>query len=325
VKLIHAVFSRRLVSAPLFALLLTALFTAPALAAPRAGHAPRQADSQGHTWYVSVSAATSDQRMDIMDFLPGSITIDAGDTIVWTVRSGEIHTVTFLAEGQSYPGFNPNGDPLQLFPQGGSRYDGVSYFNSGILTTLPEASGFGFALPKYKLTFPITGDFTYYCLVHPGMVGEVIVQPKGAPYPHTQAWYDRQNAIERDTFFAQGQQLASQAEHATNNHLVYVGVGNMDVDYMRFIHQTVTIHVGQSVSFSNQSLGPHTVTFGDDQANIFGPYGDPTHFDGSYPLNSGILFGPAPFTVTFVKPGIYNYHCALHDYLGMLGTVIVTD
>lgn len=318
-KATHALPLRRLFAAPLFALLLTALFATPALASPR------HAESHGHTWYVDVSAATPDQRMDIMHFLPGTITIDAGDTIIWTVKSGEIHTVTFLAKGQQYPGFNPNGDPLQLFPQGGSSYDGVSYYNSGILTTLPAASGFGFALQHYKLSFPITGDFTYYCLVHPGMIGEVIVHPTGTPYPHTQDWYNRQNGIERDTFFAQGQALANQAEHTTNNHLVYVGVGTMDVDYMRFIHQTVTIKVGQSVSFTNQSMGPHTVTFGPEEANIFAPYGDPTHYDGSYPLNSGLLFGPAPFTVTFVKRGVYQYHCALHDYLGMLATVIVTD
>ena len=316
---VRAMSSRRWFQAPVFALLLMAFFATPALASPRAAHS----DAHGHTWYVDISAATSDQRMDIMHFLPGTITIDAGDSIVWTVKSGEIHTVTFLAAGQQYPQFDPS-NPMQLFHQGGSVYDGVSYYNSGVMTTLPEASGFGFAAQMYKLTFPITGDFTYHCLVHPGMVGQVIVHPKGAPYPHTQDWYNRQNGIERDTFFAQGQALARQAEHATNNHLVFVGVGTMDVDYMRFIHQTVTIRVGQSVSYSNQSMGPHTVTFGDEEANIFAPYGDPSRYDGSYPLNSGVLFGPAPFTVTFVKPGVYHYFCALHDYLGMVGTVIVT-
>jgi plastocyanin len=319
-KPFRALCTKRLLHAPLFALLLTALLATPVLASPREGHA----ESHAHTWYAYVSAATPDQRMDIMHFLPGDLTIDAGDSVVWTVKSGEIHTVTFLAKGQQYPGFNP-GDPTQIFPQGGSVYDGVSYYNSGVMTTLPEASGFGFAARTYKLTFPSAGDFTYYCLVHPGMVGQIHVQPAGTPYPHTQAWYNRQNGIERDTFFAQGQQLANQAEHATNNHLVYVGVGNMDVDYMRFIHQTVTIHVNQSVSFSNQSMGPHTVTFGEEQPNITVPYGDPTHYDGSYPLNSGFMLGPAPFTVTFIKPGVYPYFCGLHDYLGMTGTVIVSD
>jgi plastocyanin len=28
-------------------------------------------------------------------------------------------------------------------------------------------------------------------------------------------------------------------------------------------------------------------------------------------------------TVTFTKPGVYRYHCALHDYMGMVGVVIV--
>lgn len=318
-KLTLALPRRRLLSTPLFVLLLTALFATPALAAPREGHT----ESHARTWNAYIGAQTSDYFMDVMDYLPGNLTIDAGDTVVWRVKTGEIHTVTFLAAGQQYPNFNP-GDPTQLFHQGGSVYDGVSYYNSGVMTTLPEASGFGFAAQTYSLTFPTPGDYTYYCLVHPGMVGHIHVQPAGTRYPHTQAWYDRQNGKTVDTFFSQGYALAHQAEQMSDNHHVMVGAGNMDVDVMRFFSHSVTIKVGQSVSFSNMSMGPHTVTFGPEE-NIFVPYGNPATYDGSYPLNSGLLLGPAPFTVTFIKPGVYPYFCGLHDYLGMTGTVTVSD
>ncbi|HKT37605.1 MAG TPA: plastocyanin/azurin family copper-binding protein [Ktedonobacterales bacterium] len=304
-------------------LILPLLMLAGTLAlAPGAMASPAHHTQQPITWHVNVSFETAHHRMDGMVFLPSEVWINQGDTIVWTVKSGEIHTVTLLASGQQQPPFNP-GDPAQLFPQGGSTYDGHSYFNSGIMTTLPEASGFGFAAQTYKLAFGATGDFTALCLVHPGMAMTIHVRPAGTEYPFTQQQYDAQNARTRAQLIAQGNRLASEARRISNNHFVVVGTGNDMVDVMRFFPKTVRIHVGETIGFSNHSMGPHTVTFGAEQANIFVPYGDPTHFDGSSPLNSGLLFGPAPFSVTFTKPGTYHYFCALHDYLGMVGTVIV--
>jgi len=68
--------------------------------------------------------------------------------------------------------------------------------------------------------------------------------------------------------------------------------------------------------------GPHTVTFGPEKPNISAPYGDPRHFRGQQ-LNSGILLPGSSFTVTFTRAGTHHYLCALHDYLGMSGTVTV--
>ncbi len=83
------------------------------------------------------------------------------------------------------------------------------------------------------------------------------------------------------------------------------------------------MHVGQSVTFVNNGMAaPHTVTFGVEQPNVFAPYGDPTHFAGQ-PLNSGLFLPGGTFTVTFVKKGTYRYICALHDYMHMVGWVVV--
>src|SRR5450759_1787061 len=71
-------------------------------------------------------------------------------------------------------------------------------------------------------------------------------------------------------------------------------------------------------------LSGHTITFGPEPANVFVPSGDPTHFSGQ-PLNSGILLPGSSFKVTFTKAGTYHYICGLHDYLGMVGTVRVTN
>ena len=120
-----------------------------------------------------------------------------------------------------------------------------------------------------------------------------------------------------------GRRLWAETQKNATRHLVFVGADDGTAMVMRFINAKVTVHVGSSVTFKNIGMAaPHTVTFGPEQPNISAPYGDPTHFTGQQ-LNSGILLHGSSFTVTFTKAGTYHYLCALHDYLGMRGTVKV--
>jgi plastocyanin len=247
--------------------------------------------------------------------------INAGDKVTWTAKAGEIHTVTFLAKGQPLTPFNP-ADPTQLFPQGGTIYDGLSYYNSGVLTDEVD-SGFP-AGTTYSLTFNTTGDFTYYCLVHGVMMkGVVHVRTAGTHYPFTQDQYNAQSARARAAIIRDGFRLWRETAEAATNHKVFAGADDGMAMVMRWIGQTVHVHLGSSVTFVNNGMAaPHTVTFGVEQPNVFIPYGDPTHFTGQ-PVNSGIFLPGATFTVTFTKKGTFHYICGLHDYLHMVGTVIV--
>lgn len=273
------------------------------------------------TWHVAVGEETDHDAIQGMAFLPGAIWINQGDKIVWTAKAGEIHTVTFLATGQPLTPFNPS-DPIQLFPQGGSVYDGVSYFNSGVLSDEVD-SGFP-AGTTYSLTFATVGDFTYYCLVHGEMMkGVVHVRAAGTHYPFTQAQYNHKSAAVKAAIFRDGFKLWREQAEAATNHKVFAGADDGTAMVMRWIGQKVHVHVGQSVTFVNNGMAaPHTVTFGTEQPNIFAPYGDPTQFAGQ-PLNSGLFLPGGTFTVTFVKKGTYRYICALHDYMHMVGWVIV--
>ena len=88
---------------------------------------------------------------------------------------------------------------------------------------------------------------------------------------------------------------------------------------------TGDLKVGSKVTFVNNGMAAqHTITFGPELPNIFAPYGDPTSFTGQQ-LNSGIMVPGSTFKVTFNKAGTFTYICGLHDYLGMVGTVRVTD
>lgn len=297
-----------------------------------ASGATAEAVTHARTWQVAVGEETANDAIQGMAFLPGSVWINVGDKIVWTARAGELHTVTFLAKGVTTPPplkinpFDPTNpfDPNQIFPVGGSHYDGLTYHNSGLLT---DESNSGFpAKRSYSLTFDKRGNYTYYCLVH-GVVmkGTVHVRRAGSEYPFTQAQYNRRSAEKREQILSDGFKLWQQTRQQATNSKVFAGADDGTAMVMRWIKQTVNVRVGSSITFTNAGMAaPHTVTFGPDPANIFLPFGDPAHFTGQQ-LNSGILPPGGSFTVTFQKKGTFPYHCALHDYMGMIGTVVVGD
>ena len=109
-----------------------------------------------------------------MRFATRTLTIDQGDTVTWTqLNPMEIHTITFLAEGQKspellLPGFIIN--PEAAGPSGTGTYNGTGYYNSGIL--IPGAS--------YNLTFSEPGRFRYECVIHDEMkmIGYIKVNPR---------------------------------------------------------------------------------------------------------------------------------------------------
>jgi plastocyanin len=115
------------------------------------------------------------------------------------------------------------------------------------------------------------------------------------------------------------------------------------VTVFRFLPGRIVIHAGQTVTWNNVDAEvPHTVTFGAEPPGgpfgSFGPSGaavpgapgTPNHATLGSPgtaANSGFIGAGLPFgttfTATFTAPGTYNYICALHDTLGMKGTIVV--
>lgn len=153
-------------------------------AARAQGEMVRSEPGQGGStvWFVRAGAVdhTGDLRAQSFDFLPGNLTIQAGDTVVW--MSPSFHTVTFapLPPGPEFVLPTPQevGPPLLLInpevvlpakPDG--VYDELEYFNSGLIGL---QAPFGQA---WALTFEEPGTYEYVCLVHHelGMVGTITV------------------------------------------------------------------------------------------------------------------------------------------------------
>lgn len=272
------------------------------------------------TWRATAGAQTGDKGIQALAFLPNEITVDVGDSITWTFATDEIHTLTFLAPGQQPP-------PFQIAPVTPDNfvYHGTEFVNSGTKVTGQS----------YTVSFATPGDFQFVCLVHARMTGTVHVQPAGVPYPHDQAFYDAQADQQRQQLLAQGQlflnQGLQQALSAPNQ--VTAGAGNGLVMVARFLPQQLTVTVGTTVLWTNPDpVTPHTVTFGPEPPNpmtIVGTDG-PGHATIASPnqaVNSGFLGASFPagsqFRVTFTAPGTYQYICALHDDIGMVGTIVV--
>jgi plastocyanin len=107
---------------------------------------------------VALPALAKDGGVSIVDksFQPPNITVEAGDTVTWTVTKsiGELHSVT---SGK------PGADQGKEFDSGiGLKDDGQSF----------------------QFTFDKPGTYDYFCQVHPTvMTGQVIVEAPGQSPP----------------------------------------------------------------------------------------------------------------------------------------------
>jgi plastocyanin len=268
-------------------------------------------------------------------FYPESIAIHPGDTVAFTAFGA--HTITFN---------RPAGPVFNLFgPSGvttlGARTESV---NSGLIGAGPPAT--------FPVTFASTlpaGRYKFICMLHVGMTELIDVLPMSKDLPKTNAQYGAiaQREITRD--LATLADIASAArennEDQDGSPKVLAGAGNKRVSNLRFFPQTTTIHVGQTVTFlkTQDPTEPHTVLFGGeglDQFQELFPSGGNT-YNGSGTVNSGFLSTkrqyryfqvggvlPPPttkFKVTFTAAGRYQYICALHDQIGMRGTIVVDN
>jgi plastocyanin len=278
-------------------------------------------------WHVWVGSESRDMAIQSMRFLPGRITVDAGDSVTWIANSTEIHTVTFLKDDAPLPPNREFNLQTDVIPAGGHVYDGHSYYNSGLMTKMTSNDLLPPGVPlihKYRLTFPKPGTYTYWCLVHGVMMKGVIhVQRHDARYPHTQRWYDSKARSEAHALVVEGRRLEAKTLKSADRHHVWTGAEDTKVSVMRFLRATVTVHVGESVTFTNPGrVTPHTVTFGKEPPppEVFTYLPSASYHGGN--LNSFIPPGQK-FKVTFTKAGTYHYVCALHDMMGMVGKVVV--
>lgn len=282
------------------------------------------------SWYVQAGGSDQNQALQALQFYPASITIDAGDSVTWKYPAGEPHTVTFLGPKSAPP---PPNDPSVPAPAGGTSYDGSTY----------TSSGFILGGKTYTLSFPKAGTYTYYCLIHGEMVGKVVVQPAGTPYPQTVGAILTQSASSASADLKSANDVVAQFPYTPGGPHIAVGMAPglgtpplTNASVVRFLDgnsltaTSVTIAAGTTVTWTSLDTNlPHTVTFpvAGQALPTMAPFSPPagsSTYDGSTLTNSGPLFGGQSYSLTFTKPGTYTYYCLFHDDTeNMVGTVVV--
>jgi plastocyanin len=306
-------------------------------------------------WRATVGAESKDKGRQAHAFLPNEIWIHAGDNITWNFVMDEIHTVTFLKAGQTRlsrlvgcPGFNLGQS---------ATFDGSTCVTTA---SLVNAQTFTVTFPiagNYKLVclvhpnmtgvvhvFPLSAPLPHDQDFYDGQAED----KREALLSDRDHEGDHERGHERDD-------LDSDSEHSHGNE-VTAGIGEISataggsdtLSVMRFIRSTTVIHAGETVEWTNlDPVTPHTITFGIEPANPMPPSASVTvDVDGARHaiitspadnVHSGFIVSPpqdriglaqAPpgvtrFRVTFTSPGVFPYICALHDALGMKGTVTV--
>lgn len=307
------------------------------------------------TWTVRVGASATNQADQALAFLPRMITINAGDFVQWKLAAAE-HTIYFPA-GQKPPDLMIPGttkgelvwNPAVFFAMRQPAYGGGSPFTGGALLRDPQA-------PKsFMVTFTKPGTYDYLCMFHPGMEGQVVVQPAGSPYPMTQAQYDAMAATQAQAALKAAKALRTAAGPIVSmagGHRSYtlnlVGSAKDKATYYRFPVQTLTINRGDTVTWvMRDPTELHTVSFGVGKRyfdiatmrpqkqgpptllvtpDVMAPAGGSVHRGAGF-YNSGFLAteGPAArsYSLTFTKAGTFDYLCAVHDDFGMKATIVV--
>ena len=346
-------------------------------------------------WNLSIGAETQDMGRQASAFLPNEIWIHTGDSITWTWQSDLIHTLTFLTQGQVDFGFGAPfaGCPDTGIATSPAIFDGSTCLTTDAQMKGQTFKIAFTTAGNYKFECLVHASMTgtVHVLDRPApLPHDQAFYDQEAAQERSALLTDRDGAgsMEMDMGDSGGQGMngsvtvrvlshrdrsSAGVKDAAANGLfgareagkneVKAGAGEISStpgglqlsSLVRFVKGTITIHVGDTVEWTNDDpIEPHTITFGpeaDDPANPFPPTADVTvDADGALHavlnspsdiVHSGAIlqpftdepglttafntlaFNPTRFRATFKQAGTYNYHCVFHDNLGMVGQVVV--
>lgn len=282
-------------------LLALAVLGPPVAASEPAGHSRPHA-----TYTVLVGMSRPERGVNVDAYFPDRLAVHVGDTVKFKQNAAEIHTVTFLAPGQTPPDLLgpsfPVVDPAIWFPVAPANhlYDGTTYANSGIMSTDPSYSLPGHQLTSFRLTFTRAGTYHYFCIVHGTMMsGTIAVVEPWVRVPSPQrVKREARKAISNLLKQAPAAIRAAKAAEippvhnadGTTTYHVNVGFEKGKIDLMRFFPGKLRVHPGDTVVWHMTTV-PHTITF------LNGSPEPPLILPAMWPPPSGttptVMFNPA--------------------------------
>ena len=287
---------------------------------------------------INVKAGGGETGYAVNLFAPGTVYVQPGDSVKWSFPWLEPHTVTFGV---------PAGDPTGPLGGAAPSWDGTG---AGISSGFPDGP-----TSTYTVTFPKKGSFDYFCAIHPGMLGQVVVQTPDLGQPDNQASVDARGDAVIKSGLAELKAVAAGMNATPVAITPKQGGGkkftvsissNRDVasgDIQQFFPASVNIGVNDDIEWVSNVHTPHTVTFVPPSFDPSGPpppgletydpfeasFGVPADHKLSSPNTflstqvMGLGFGDTKFALTFTAAGTYTYLCILHVDQGMMAKVVV--
>ncbi|MFL5865171.1 MAG: plastocyanin/azurin family copper-binding protein [Solirubrobacteraceae bacterium] len=299
---------------------------------------------------------------DINAFFNKKTTVHVGDTVSFQLLG--FHTVDFPGRaGRALPLIIPGSTPATAVDAAGNpfwfdgkvpnvglnpglfagskakAYDGSQRWDSGLPLGKPH---------PFRLTFTKAGTYKYFCDVHPGMIGTVVVKRAGAMIPS--AKQDVAAAVAQATADVKAAARVAKAKQPANT----VSLGESTpggVELYTMFPNSLTVKPGTIVTFrmSRHTFEIHTATFGNtatlktlakgfEGANFPAPGVYPSdpppgpvvespnaHGDGFANVgaldNSAATPLPSSGKIKFTTAGTYHFICLIHPQ--MRGTIIV--
>ena len=299
---------------------------------------------------IVVSAGLNDPddpNIAVLEFMPETVTVEVGTPVEWEWSGTEPHSVTFQAEGETRPapGSPEEGALFGPTPPTGD-YDGTTLANSGLQPLGPTAPA------PFSMTFAAPGTYSYFCVIHPAMTGEITVVDAGGDSDDPASVAERR-ASDQAKFLKEGRDLKAdfvaaapvkaKNDDGTTTWTVQMGTTSEHTDILAFSPSPADIKAGDTVRYLNESGAPHTASFFGAGAEPINSPVDPKvappapgpspqtlssegFFNtGQLPPNAPPGSGPpeAARTFSFVVPtaGTYSYVCILHVSSQMVGTI----
>ena len=297
---------------------------------------------------VTIRAGMNDpthSQIAVLQFMPAKATVAVGQTVRWSWDlTREPHSVTFLAPGQTLP--EPGSDPSLFAPKPAQgAYDGSTMVSSGLA---PQGPG---AVPAFEMTFSKAGTYTYHCVIHPQMVGSIVVSGDNAA-AETAAAVATRGDQEKGQWLAEGNEAynkmmsaapaSAKAKDGTTTWTVEMGASTPHTDILAFAPVPVSVKHGDKVTYINNSMAPHTASFFNQTPPIQDPEtpaaqkpapgASPQKLNNKDFFNTGLLPPNAPpnagppaaarsFTFTVPTAGDYQFVCIFHAPSGMAGEI----
>jgi plastocyanin len=305
---------------------------------------PRAIAAPGEVSLVAGVNDPKDPNIAVLEFLPSSIKVAKGTKVTWAIAGPEAHSVTFVPTGTAVPP-STEADPTLTFPTPATGgYDGKTLVNSGVVPL-----GAATEVQKFSVSFSATGTYTYYCVLHPNMVGKVQVTDDTQD---SQSSITSQGNQQKKQYLAEGEKAKNKLLKATpkktsnsdgsTTYSVEMGASTAHTDVLTFAPTPKKVKAGDHVTFVNNSSAPHTASFGgtlvppiptaDNVVNPVPGASPQTLVPGTY-LNTGWLPPKSPggpplaarsYTYDVPDAGTFQYACVLHVASGMAGEIDAT-